>query len=239
MKIYIKQILNKLFVGIALAMVLTASAFAQKPEQYTAIRGQFTESVRRQIPTQTLAKRDTVFKSGTVTSANSTNFLIGKNFALAKFDAAYIEADKEALGYTIVDLVYLIDELDGQPEAADLQKTLKAVVRGTSSSEQVIKDIETASKTYLARQTVAPKWYFNAGQTSINLKISTYLNEDAKIKKGLSDLQTLIKIAPQGIPKEIIDPMNVLAKYVAKTAFTEADYTAIFQGAGSVIDAVA
>ena len=157
---------------------------------------------------------------------------------MAKFDAAASEDYEDALNYTILDLVYLIDQLDGQPEGVQLQKTLKTVVRGTSTALQVSKEIETISKTYLARQKVDSKWYFNAGQTSMNLMISTYMGDDAQIKKGLTDLQSLIKVAPKGTAKEVIDPMNVLAQYVAKTSFTEEDYTAIYEGVGNVIDIV-
>ena len=241
MKIQIKQTLNKLFVAVALAMVLTVAAFAQMPNKSENNREQLTELLHRQSPTVTKtlgASKGTIVKSGAVTLTNSTNFTIGKNFAMAKFDAAASEDYEDALNYTILDLVYLIDQLDGQPEAVQLQKTLKTVVRGTSTALQVSKEIETISKTYLARQKVDSKWYFNAGQTSMNLMISTYMGDDAQIKKGLTELQSLIKVAPKGTAKEVIDPMNVLAQYVAKTSFTEEDYTAIYEGVGNVIDIV-
>lgn len=89
-----------------------------------------------------------------------------------------------------------------------------------------------------ARQKVDRKWYFNAGQTSMNLMIATFMNEDANIKKNITALQGLIKIAPKGTAKEILDPMSALAKYIAPKIYTDEDYTAIFEGVGSLMDAV-
>ena len=72
----------------------------------------------------------------------------------------------------------------------------------------------------------------------MNLLISSYQNDDAKVKKGLTELQSLIKVAPPGTAQEVIDPMNVLAKYIAKATFTEADYSAIYEGVGTVIELI-
>ena len=241
MKLQIKQTLNKLCIAVALAMVFIGTAFAQMPDKSATDREQLNELLRRDLPiaNKTVAadKREVVKKSA-VTADNSTNFTIGKNFALAKFDAAALEDYKESLNYTILDLVRLIDDLDGQPEAVQLQKTLKSVLRRTSTALKISQEIEAISKTYLARQKVDPKWYFNAGQTSMSLMISSYQNDDAKVKKGLAELQSLIKAAPPGTAQEVIDPMNVLTKYIAKTTFTEADYSAIYEGVGNVIEVV-
>lgn len=243
MKNQITNTMNKVFAFVAMTMILTVAAFAQMPTTETKSREQIAALLHRQVRIEIgskgndTAKIATDKKSAAVLS-NQNNFIIGKDFALAMFDAAALEDYEEALSYTIVDLVYLIDRLEGQPEVVQLQKTLKKVVRGTSTAIEIRKEIETVSKTYLNRQKADQKWYVNAGTTTMNLSISTYLEEDAAIKKGLAELQALIKIAPKGTPQEVIDPMNVLAKYVTKTAFTEADYAAMFEEVGEVINAV-
>ena len=240
MKKQVKENLSKLFVVVAVAIISTGAVFAQKPNRSVNNREQFSRLAREQAQTKlkTLADQGSAANRGAVTLANGTNFNLGKDFAMAVFDAEGIDEDEESYNYTILNLVFLIDSLEGQPEAVQLQKTLKSVVRFTSDAATVKKEIEAVSKTYLARQKVDGKWYFNAGQASMNLMISTYMGEDAQIKKGLAELQALIKVAPKNTPKEIINPINSLAQYAAKTAYTEADYTAIYESLESVMEAV-
>lgn len=245
MKNQVTNIMNKLFAVIAITMILTAAAFAQMPNVETKSREQIAEMLRQQMKTETgverrQASKVAVLQKGvTVTRlSNQENFNLGKDFVMAMFDAEGVEDYEDATDYTILDLVYLIDRLEGQPEAVQLQKTLKSVVRGTGTAIQIRKEIELVSKAYLNRQKVDQKWYVNAGATTMNLSISTYFGEDAAIKKGLAELQALIKIAPNGTAREVLEPMNVLAKFVTKTAYTEEDYVAIFEVIGEVMDAV-
>lgn len=224
MKTQLKNVSNKFFAVIALAIILTGAAFAQKTDGSDNIRKLIAENAQRDLKIQnkTSAANKTV-----LSAANSLNFVIGKDFALAVYDANDMDLSDESLNYTIVDLVYLIDELEGQTEAAQLQKILKSVVRRTLTGEEISKEIENVSKSYLARQKVEQQWFYNSGFSSMNLLIAAYSNDVQKTKNGLSELQNLIKLAPTGTPKEIIEPINALAKFAAKTTFTGEDYAAI------------
>lgn len=241
MNTQIKNYSGKLLLTIATAIsLLTGMAAAQQmPNESEANRERFTEQMRRHAAQikSLAAKKGVDAKPATASLSNGDTFQNGKDFTMAMFDAEAMDEDEDAFNYTILDLVYLIDRLDGQPEAAQLQKTLKAVVRGTSTGALVKADIAKVSNAYLARQKVDQKWYFNAGKTSMNLMIATYMGEDANIKKGLNELQALIKTAPKGTAKEILNPMGDLAKYIAQKTYTDEDYTAIYEGAGSIIDA--
>ncbi len=236
-----KTIASKFLTIAAVAATFsTGTAFAQTSGKTAHVLQQLVET-QRQISApqiETLTAADKIYtESGAAELKAKTNFQIGKDFGLAAFDANSIDEYKEGTDYTILDLVYLINRLEGQPEAAQLQKTLKAVTGKTATAAQAGKEIEAASKTFLARQNAVQKWYFIAGQTSVNLKISAYLNEDAKTKQGLNDLQSLITTAPPGTSKEMLATLNALAQYAPKTALTEQDYIAIFDGAAKVIDA--
>jgi hypothetical protein len=236
MKNEIKNYLSKFILAVATAIsLLTGAALAQMPNRNQTERERIH---RHAVETKSLAARQTIgAKAANVNLVNGGVFQNGKDFSMAAFDAEWMDEDQEAYNYTILDLVYLIDRLDGQPEAAQLQKTLRAVVRGTSTAALVKQDIERISNLYLARQKSDQKWYFNAGKTSMNVMIASFMGEDASIKKGLQDLQALIKTAPKGTAKEILNPMGALAKYVAQKTFTDEDYTAIYEGAGSIIEA--
>ncbi len=51
-------------------------------------------------------------------------------------------------------------------------------------------------------------------------------------------MQKLIKVAPKGTPKKVIEPMNDLAQYVANIICTKDEYAAIFEVVGSMVNAV-
>jgi hypothetical protein len=236
----IKETLNQSIAFVALATIFAFSAFAQKPQVKSNVnREKIRQSLQEaRAKTRLSVNQKTIASENAVSLTNSQNFQIGKDFSLAIFDAEGIDEYADALNYTIVDLVYLIDQLEGQPEATQLQRILKSVVRGTASAAQVKKEIETVSNSYLAKQKTETKWYFSAGQTSMNLLIATYMGEDVQVKKVLGNMQALIKSAPKSAPKTVLDPMNELAKLVSKTTFTEEDYAAIDEKVGNVIDAV-
>lgn len=247
MKNRIISILNKAILTVATAAgILTGTAFAQQTTGKTDDnRAQLVEELHRQTKemyAKSLAVLDNAAgeKAGAaaVVLTNGDNFRVGKEFAVAMFDAEGIDESDEAFNYTIIDLAYLIDRLEGQAEAVKLQKTLKSVLRGTSSAAAVKTEIEIISRLYLNRQKATQKWYFNAGRAAMNLKISSYLGEDARVKKDLSDLQALIKIAPKGTSESILEPMGNLVKYAAKATFTDEDYTAIYDGIDGVMNAV-
>lgn len=240
MNTQIKNYLKKLLLTIVTAVgILTGTAAAQQmPNRSDDNRERFAAQMRRHAAqAQSLAGKSGDARAGAINLTDTDTFENGKDFTLAGFDAEGMDTDPESINYTILDLVYLIDRLEGQPETVQLQKILKSVLRATSSGALVKKDIQTVSKAYLNRQKAVGKWYFNAGQTSMNLMISTYMGEDANIKTGLAQMQALIKTAPKGTAKELLDPMNALARYAALETFADEDYTAIYAGVGSVIDA--
>jgi predicted Zn-dependent peptidase len=231
MKNHIKSIYGKLIVLVAIATILTGVNFAQKPD--VAKRGQLVEKLRQE---QNL--KSAKISKGNINAVNADNFYLGSSFAMAIYFSEGIDKDNKSVDYTIVELVRLIDKLEGQPEAPMLQKTLKSIVRLTTNATTARAEIVAAQKAYGARQKKEQQWYFNAGFTASDLSISSYVGDAAFTKQDLKDLQALIKIAPQGTPKELLDPMNALAKYVAKATYTKDDYVAIYDGVGTVFDSI-
>ena len=233
MKTQIKNYSSKILLTLLAAIgILTGTAAAQKPDKSG---GEFYSRAMR--AGRKYAGKMQARKAGAVAAAsNGETFQNGKDLTMAIYDADQMDSDDDALNYTILDLVYLIDRLDGQPEAAPLQKTLRSIVRGTTNAAAVKKDIETVSTAYLKRQTAEQKWYYNAGRTSMNLLIASYSGADADIKKGLTDLQALVKTAPKNTLDEILNPMKALDKFAAQKTFADADYTAIYEGVGGIID---
>ncbi len=159
-----------------------------------------------------------------ISPANQTSYQIGKDFAMAIDDSKTMKDSNDSFNYTIVDLVYLIDELEGQAEAAQLQAILKGVVRGTKDLTKVSSEIGIISNTYFARLSAEQKWFYNVGTAQMNLMLAGYGKDAAGTAKNLKDLQQLVKTAPVGTSKLILEAINGLAKYATLNPFTVADY---------------
>lgn len=201
---------NFAFVAAFLAAVTFASssAFAQSPREV-------------RVESQTVTRRATM---PGVNAVNQSAYQIGKDFAMAIGDSKTMKDNNDSFNYAIVDLVYLIDELEGKAEAAQLQAILKAVVRGTKDLTKVSSEIAAISSTYFTRQTAEQKWFYNVGTAQMNLMLAGYAKDAAGTAKNLKDLQQLVKTAPQGTSKLILEAINGLSKYATLNPFTVADY---------------
>ena len=161
---------------------------------------------------------------GPISAANKNSFQIGKDFAMAIEDSKTMKDDADCFNYTIVDLVYLIDELEGQTEATQLQTMMKQIVRGQKDQTGISREIAAISNAYLTRQATEQKWYFNVGTAQMNLLYAGWGKDATATAKYNKDLQSLAKAAPQSTPKIILDAISGLSKYTTLNPFTVADY---------------
>lgn len=166
-----------------------------------------------------------------VAVTNRRPYAVAKDFAFAIDDAGSLDSDDSARGYTIVDLVYLIDDLDGQAEAATLQALLKDVIHGNKNAKATVDQISAVSEGFFKRLTNEQKWYYCVGETQANLMIAAWSNDDATIKARLKDMQALAQLAPKGTSLSLVDAVSGLTKYMAKATFTKDDFTAIVNDA--------
>jgi hypothetical protein len=65
-----------------------------------------------------------------------------------------------------------------------------------------------------------------------------FMFDEEELKKSLSEMQALIKIAPAGISNELLEPMGDLVKYVAQTTFSEDDFYAISENAMIISESI-
>ena len=195
------------------ALVITALTFAANTASFGQGHTEFRAIQNRRSMT-----------SGPVSAVNQNAYQIGKDFAMAIDDAKTMKGDSASFNYTIVDLVYLIDELEGQAEAAQLQTLMKQIIRGQKDQTLVSGEIATISNSYLARQNVEQKWFFNVGTSQMNLMIAGWGKDATATAKYMKELQGLSKTAPTSTPKIILDAISGLSKYATLNPFTVADY---------------
>ena len=173
-----------------------------------------------------------------ITAQNRLGFNVATQFTMAKFDASLFGNNREVKNMLVVALVYLINDLEGEPEAAQLQKTLKLLLDGKTDAAQLLAQIENASESFSNRLSKEQKWYFASGAAVTNLLIGTYMSDNTTIRKNLSEIKTLTKIAPEGTSDALIVKMDNLTKYAFNANFTDADYNILIDAANQIGESV-
>lgn len=232
MKQRIIEITGRLFLVLAFGLSLTGMMKANEtPNQ--------TFSAKRQQVFEKLRSQKQSAKNGLeISEVNRANFDLGQRFALAKFDTQGLDQYNDAYFYLVVGLVELSDKLEGSPESVELQKVLKSVVRNEAPSSEIKTELERIGNQYLARQTNEQQWYFKSGLTVTGVVNAGFMFDEEELKKSLSEMQALIKIAPAGTPNELLEPMGDLVKYVAQTTFSEDDFYAISENAMIISESI-
>ena len=199
------------FTAAVIAVFLLTAAVSTFAQTQREVRKTFESSSSRSL-------------AAGVSKVNQLTYQLGKDFAIAIEDAKYMKDDNESFNFAIVDLVYLIDGLEGQAEAAQLQAMLKGVVRGTKDLTKVSGEIAAISNTYLARQSAEQKWYFTVGSTQMNLMVAGWNKDATAATKNTKELQALTKTAPVGTPVLVLEAIKGLSKYAAMAPLTVNDY---------------
>lgn len=227
--------------AVGLLAILTGAVSAQKGFEngglqiYADFSREFVETSSKEF----LPNKLSINSHGqNVSAVNQHNFNIGSKFVFAILNSSLLENNEKVLNSTIIDLVYLIDSLDGEPESAALQKTLQSLIRKTANCGEIRTEIINASNSYSTRLRGEESWYYSSGATVTNLLINAYFGDNTAIKKNLSEILNLVKIAPQETSEKITLSMKSLAEYVKKSTFAKDDYLALLQDANILIDTV-
>jgi hypothetical protein len=138
----------------------------------------------------------------------------------------------------IVELVYLVDRLEGQPQAAQLQRVLKMTVRETGTVEQLWAAMRNAIALHRESLQGEARWYFRAGVIVPGIMLNTYAGDAPRLRAELYDLQQLVQDAPRGMPAAVLAPMRQLAKYAAQATYSQDDLVAIASISGNIMKAL-
>ncbi len=206
----------------AASLVAASTAFAQKPQMLA--KADHGSSLGDRAATR--AQNGKALQ-GAISAANRKSYEIGKTLTCVIDYSSYMNEDDDVFKHVIVDLTYLIDDLEGQPEAQQLQMILKGIIRNTKDLSLLSGEIEAVSKSYFTRLDSEKKWYFNVGSSQRKLIAAVWSKDGSAVVKSLKEIQGVIRTAPQGTPQTILDAIKGLSKYGATAKFTEDDLTAL------------
>src|SRR2546421_5918159 len=229
MKSMWKKVVVSVMTLMVLAVALPFSAFAHSRNQMDglALSGSWKQ--------MRLADK-AVLADNAIAKANVDSFNTGFALVRAMYLASVSQEDEESAPDAIVEIVYFADEFEGQPEAAQLQKLLKMIVRKTGTRQERWDAAQDVINTHQKRLQGESLWYFNAGVVIPKISLSTYLKDSAGLKSDFNSLQKLVENAPQGIPASVLTPMRQLAKYATQASYSKDDLSAIASTTGTVMD---
>lgn len=239
MKNIYQKISQVIFIAAIIAIGFISTAYAQAVSAQTVKRAEtrnFSKNPAANIAQ--ILNRRAKNRGAIVSAEDRAQFDLGYAFVRAMYYASAADNDKEARNSAIVELVYLIERLEGQPEAARLQKVLKSIVRQTGFGAERWNEIEQISFVYNAKIKENERWFFDFGMTMTRLVLATYFHDCDKIAKGLQKLQLLAKIAPKNLPAELIEPIKSLETYAAQNSFDDKEFMTIDNAVGGLMQTV-
>ena len=175
---------------------------------------------------------------GLASSSDRTSFMLGRDFSLAAFNASRLKKDPHATKHLIVDLVYLMDRLEGSREAGSLRRVLTQVVRETEEREVIAAEIEREGQRYRARLKGAELWNFDIGHAALHLTLASYNNAESTVREDIARLKALADSVPQGISAAAIEKIAALQKFAGDRPIADEDYQRIFYATWELLEAL-
>lgn len=172
-------------------------------------------------------------------SVGRTSFMLGRDFSLAVFNASRLKKDQHATKHLIVDLVYLIDRLEGSSESVSLRKTLTQVVRESAAREVIAAQIEKEGDRYRARLKGVELWNFDIGYTALHLTLASYNNVESAVREDIAKLKALGDSCPDSTSQAAIEKIAVLQRFVTDAQISDEDYQRIFYATWELLNSLA
>jgi hypothetical protein len=163
------------------------------------------------------------FKPATdaVSNANLNNYYIGYDFVMSR--SLIQEEDPTKC---LARLTILWDELEGQPEAAQIETLMRMVVRGSTANDRLAK-LEAAEVAIELRYKGEQKWYYNVGKAYTQLSFDLSAKDGKAVSTRMLELGKLGQSAPATVPPTFTAALVKIGEYGAKSSFTDNDVEAI------------
>lgn len=167
-----------------------------------------------------------------MTRLNYNTFMRGGDFHILEtfvgMNADEAGVPEELLGETVLfEFAYLIRTMKGHPETDELGKIMLAVLTESIDPATARARVREVADRYLARHSDEQKWYFELGRRTTSLMMASYLGEQERVMKDLSEMGRLLAEAPPKLPRSIAGELGRIVGYASKPVLTEEELYAL------------
>ena len=161
---------------------------------------------------------------------NVNNYFIGGDFVSTR-NFILSEDQRNA----ITQLAVLWDELQGQPEAAQIEAVLRTQIRGTGTIKDRLNKLDDIQAAVETRFKGEQKWFYNVGKAYTQMYIALNGKELVAVKNNMVELGNLAKMAPASSPATFTTALATLGQMGGKGSLTDAEI-AVVQAQFDAID---
>lgn len=157
-----------------------------------------------------------------ISAENVNNYFIGgdlvssRNFILS-------EDQRNA----ITQLAVLWDELQGQPEAAQMETLLRMQIRSTGTIKDRLNKLDAIQAAVETRFKGEQKWFYNVGKAYTQMYVGLNGKDLVAVKNNMVELGNLAKTAPASSPTAFTTALAMLGQLGGKSSLTDAEVATV------------
>ena len=157
-----------------------------------------------------------------ISAENVNNYFIGgdlvssRNFILS-------EDQRNA----ITQLAVLWDELQGQPEAVQMEALLRMQIRSTGTIKDRLNKLDAIQAAVETRFKGEQKWFYNVGKAYTQMYIGLNGKDVVAVKNNMVELGNLAKTAPASSPTAFTTALAMLGQLGGKSSLTDAEVATV------------
>ena len=158
----------------------------------------------------------------TISSANLNNYYIGYDFVMSRKLIGEDDHSKCLSRLTI-----LWDELEGQPEASQIETLMRMVVRGYGTEEDRLAKLDAAQVAVELRIKGDQKWFYSLGKSYTKLSFDLEAKDSNVIRARMVELGKLGQSAPTTVPPAFAAALVKIGVYAAKSSLSDDDVAVV------------
>jgi hypothetical protein len=165
-----------------------------------------------------------------ISAENVNNYFMGGDFVSSR-NFILSEDQRNA----ITQLAVLWDELQGQPEAAQMEALLRMQIRGSGTVKDRLNKLDAVQSAVETRFKGEQKWFYNVGKSYTQMYTALNGKDIVAMKNSMVELGNLAKTAPASSPATFTTALATLGQMGGKSSLTDAEI-AIVQAQFDAID---
>jgi len=127
----------------------------------------------------------------------------------------------------ITQLAVLWDELQGQPEAAQMETLLRMQIRSTGTIKDRLNKLDAIQAAVETRFKGEQKWFYNVGKAYTQMYIGLNGKDVVAVKNNMVELGNLAKTAPASSPAAFTTALATLGQMGGKSSLTDAEVATV------------